>query len=148
MSKEIKNHELSVEKMKELSITSDSSMSIYKLLLKNKIEHHHHVQKIIWITAGLFIILSLVCAGWYSTYKKLDGYIANDTKYWELRLDTANRGLQSYLDFTDSLYNVNPVLRNIVLLKEENNRINYERLQRAKRLKAEAKDLENAAKKK
>ena len=70
MSKEIKNHELSVEKMKELSITSDSGMSIYKLLLKNKIEHHHHVQKIIWITAGLFILLSLVCAGWYSTYKK------------------------------------------------------------------------------
>ena len=61
-------------------------------------------------------------------------------------LATANRGLQSYLDFTDSLYNVNPVLRNIVLLKEENNHINYERLQRAKRLKAEAKDLENAAK--
>ena len=107
MSKEIKNHELSVEKMKELSITSDSSMSIYKLLLKNKIEHHHHVKKIIWITAGLFILLSLVCAGWYSTYKKLDGYIANDTKYRELRLNTANRGLQSYLDFTDSLYNVN-----------------------------------------
>ena len=108
MSKEIKNHELPVEKMKELSITLDSSMSIYKLLLKNKIEHHHHVQKIIWITAGLFIILSLVCAGWYSTYNKLDGYIANDTKYRKLRLDTANRGLQSYLDFTDSLYNVNP----------------------------------------
>ena len=40
------------------------------------------------------------------------------------------------------------MLRNIVLLKEENNRINYEMLQRAKRLKAEAKDLENAAKKK
>ena len=61
----------------------------------------------------------------------MDGYIANDTKYRELRLDTANRGLQSYLDFTDSLYNVNPVLRNIVFHKEENNRINYEKLQRA-----------------
>ncbi len=126
----------------------DTSISVYKELVKNKIVHHHHVPKVIWITAGLFVAFALVCAGWYSTSNKLDGYIANDTKYRQLRLDTANRSLQSYLDLTDSLYNLDPDVRNIVIKAEERNRKNFERLQKAEHLKAEAKELEKEVRKK
>jgi hypothetical protein len=42
-----------------------------------------------WIAAGLFVAFSLVCTGWFYTYKKLNEQIANDTKYRQLKLDTA-----------------------------------------------------------
>ena len=54
-----------------------------------------------------------------STSDKLDGYLASDTKYRQLRLDTANTPLQSYLDVMDSLYNTRTDMRKIVLQKEE-----------------------------
>ncbi len=95
--------------------------------------------KIILISAGLFITLALVSSGWYMTSSKLDGYIANDTKYRQLRLDTSIRSLQHYLDRIDSMYDARPDMRKIVLETEEKNRKNFERLEKAERLKEEAK---------
>ena len=86
--------------VEELTACLHTSILVYNELVKNKILHHHHVPKLICITAGLSIVVTLVCAGWYSTSNKLDEYIANDTKYRQLRLDTAYKGLQSYLDMT------------------------------------------------
>lgn len=85
--------------------------------------------------------------GWYLTGSRLAGYIANDTKYRYLRLDTAQKGLQFYLYHIDSLYATYPDLRKKMLQTEEQYRINFERLQRAERLKAEAKDLEKSVRK-
>ncbi len=62
-------------------------------------------------------------------------------------MDTANRPLQFYLDYTDSMYNLDPDVRSIVLKAEERNRRNFERLQRAEHLKIEAEELEQAVKK-
>ncbi len=76
------------------------------------------------------------------TSKRLAGYKANDTKYRMLRLDTVHYRLQFFLDRADSLYRVDPDLRKSVLETEEQRRINFERLQRAERLKEEAKKLE------
>jgi hypothetical protein len=103
--------------------------------------HHHHIPKLIWISAGLFIALCLVCT-------KLDGFIANDTKYRHLRLDTAHKSLQLYLDQLDSVYKAHPDFREKVLEREEEYRLNFERLRKAERLKKEAKNLEKAAGKK
>lgn len=108
--------------------------------------YQHHVPNIIWIAAGLFIVLSLVCSGWYSTSQKLDSYIANDTKYRQLRLDTAQRSLQHYLEQVDSLYDVWPGMRKAILKAEEKKRESFERLQKAERLKKEAEELEMKAK--
>lgn len=144
---EVKTNYFSSKTLEEFTETINESIGIYKELVKRKIVHHHHVPKVIWITAGLFIAFALVCAGWYSTSNKLDGYIANDTKYRQLRLDTANQPLQSYLNYADSLYNLDPDVRNNVIKSEEINSNNFERLQRAERLEAEAKELESAVKK-
>jgi hypothetical protein len=115
---------------------------------KTKVEHHHHVSHLIWITVGLFFTLCLTGSSWYLTAGQLKTYMGNDTKYRWLRLDTVHRDLQLYLDKTDSLYNADPEMQKKVLETEEKYRINSERLERARRLKEEARELEKAAGKK
>jgi threonyl-tRNA synthetase len=145
---EFKNNQFPVEKVQDLSAKLDKSISLLKQPVKKEILHHHHVPKIILISSVLFIALALVCSGWYLTAGKLDSYIANDTKYRQLRLDTSLKSLQHYLDLVDSLYDARPDMRKIVLETEEKNRENFERLEKAARLKVEAKDLEMMVKKK
>ncbi|OQP58844.1 hypothetical protein A3860_39230 [Niastella vici] len=70
--------------------------------MENKVIHHHHVPKIVWVSAILFVVLCLVCSGWYSTVQKLDQYQTNDLKYRYLKLK-ANPALHRILVLTDSL---------------------------------------------
>ncbi|SDX68546.1 hypothetical protein SAMN05444410_1263 [Hydrobacter penzbergensis] len=111
----------------------------------SKVIHQHHVPKLIWISAGLFVGICLVCSGWYVTTSKLNSFIANDTKYRQMRLDTTHKSLQLYLDRLDSLYETYPNMREKVLETEEEHRLNFERLQKAERLRTEAKNLEKSA---
>jgi hypothetical protein len=145
---DVKNSNFPTEKVQDLSSRLDLSISLLKLPVKKEISHHHHIPKIILISIGLFIALALVCSGWYITSNKLDGYIANDTKYRQLRLDTSLKNLQHYLDRVDSMYNVRSDMRKNVLETEEKNRENFERLERAQKLKEEAGELEKVVKKK
>ena len=115
---------------------------------KQEVVHHHHVPRIIFGTILLAVILCLVCAGWFYTTRKSDGFIANDTKYRALKLDTAIHPLQKYLDRLDSVSAVHPDLRNNVLQKEQEYLDNFYRVQKALRLKEEARKLEKEAGKK
>jgi hypothetical protein len=65
-----------------------------------------------------------------------------------MRLDTTQRSLQIYLDRIDSLYDTHPDMRKVILKAEKQKRINFERLERARHLKAEAKALGKAAREK
>ena len=51
-----------------------------------EVRYSHHVPKIILIAAGLFLVLSLVCAGGYMTAGKLEQYEDGDIKYRYLKL--------------------------------------------------------------
>ncbi|MCF3110612.1 hypothetical protein LL912_17635 [Niabella sp. CC-SYL272] len=117
-----------------------------------KLEHHHHVHKIIVATGVLFIAVCLLCCGWYNTYQKLEQFQGNDTKYRLMRLDTAFTPLQRYLDKVDQAYTNNSGLRDSVITKEEENRKNmgllqeaYNRVKEAEKLKSEAGKLRKAA---
>jgi hypothetical protein len=143
----IKKNNLPLEKMQQFTAKLDNGIRILRHPVETKVIHHHHIPKLIWVTVGLFIALSLVCAGWYVTGNKLDSYIANDTKYRYLRINTAEKGLHHYLDRVDSLGQSNINLRETVLKTEEKNREDFERLQKAERLKAEVRELENKVKK-
>jgi hypothetical protein len=91
------------EKIQEFSGKLTSVVELLRQPIENKVQHHHHVPQIIWVAAGLFIVLCLTCSGWYMTAAKLDQYREADTKYRYLYLkgdDTVHRTL-----FTlDSLY--------------------------------------------
>jgi hypothetical protein len=148
----VRDHLMSIS-FPEKSINDLSArISSNSLLLKHPVEarilHQHHFPKISWIAAGLWVVLSLSIAGLYVTNSKLNAYIANDTKFRHLRLDTANKRLQIALEREDSLYYSNPDFRKIVIKTEENYLHDFERLRKADRLKAEAKDLERKVKEK
>ncbi len=132
----------SINKLDELTKRLDESIYFLKLPPQNKVVHQHHVPKIIWIATGLFIVLALVCAGWYNTYNKLDASIANDSKYRYLKLDTANKKLQLYMFMLDSCYAANINFRSKVISSEEQNLKNLALLQKAYELKSQAKNLE------
>lgn len=142
---DIKEATLLPEKLDHFSNRLELAENFLKQSATSKVIHHHHVPKLIWVSAGLFIVLYLVCSGWYVTAGKLSYFIANDTKYRYLRLDTVHKSLQLYLDRLDSLYKIQPDMREKVLETEEEYRLNFERLQKAKRMKIEAENLEKAA---
>lgn len=131
-----------------LNMQMEKLISQLNTIPDHKVLHHHHVPKIIWATAGLMIALCIVCIGWFYTSKKLDGFIASDTKYRALRLDTSHKFFQQYLDFVDSVYIINPDMRNVILQKEEEYEMNFKRMQKALELKEEAEKLEKAEVKK
>ena len=110
-----------------------------------KLQHHHHVNKIIITTGVLFIAVCLLCCGWYNSSQKLGQFQENDTKYRLIRLDTAFTPLQRYLDKVDQVYTNNPGLRDSVITKEEENRRNFERLEKADRMNREADKLRSGA---
>lgn len=136
----------SMDRLDEFGKRLDEGIHFLKLSPQNKVVHQHHVPKIIWIAAGLFIVLALVCAGWYNTYNKLDASIANDSKYRYLKLDTANKNLQRYMFLVDSFYAADVNFRSKVIYSEERNLKNLALLQKAYQLKSEVKDLEKRVK--
>ncbi len=138
---EIKTIQFPTKEMLELSVRLKVAISLLAQPAERKVLHHHHIPKIIWIAAGLFLILCLTSSGWYMTTDKLNMYTASDTKYRYLKLDTASRGLQKNLDLADSLYKSNPDLRQMVLETEEINRKHLEMLQKANQMENEATDL-------
>lgn len=145
---EIKKAHFPVREMQEFSKQLTIGVKLLREPVTVKTWHHHHIPKLVWITAGLFLTMCLVSAGWYMTGQRLERYIANDTKYRLLRLDTARHPLQLSLNRADSLYRVDPDLRKSVSETEEQRMVNFERLQKAARLKDEAKSLEEAARRK
>ena len=142
---DVRINSLQQETTQKLSDQLELVTTLLKHPVSNKVMHHHHIPKLIWISVGLFVAFSLVCSGWYVTSSKMNSFINNDTKYRWIRLDTSQRSLQLYLDRVDSLYNKLLNMRKNVVETEEEYRLNFERLQRAERLKAEAKELEKIA---
>lgn len=142
---DIKGASLMPDKLLQFSNRLELATELLKQPPVNKVVHHHHIPKLIWISVGLLIVLCLVCSGWWVTSTKLDGFVASDTKYRHLRLDTAHKSLQLYLDQLDSVYKAHPDFREKVLETEEEYRLNFERLRKAERLKTKAKILEKAA---
>jgi hypothetical protein len=148
LKQSIKDSSISDKSITALITQTDTLITKLNTTPVHKILHHHYVPKIVWATAALMITICIVCSGWYYTGKKLGSFIANDTKYRALRLDTSQRFLQQYLDYIDSVYNKNPDMRNVVIQKEKEFETNFYRMQKAMQLKEEAKRLERAAGKK
>ncbi|MFL9485744.1 hypothetical protein ACI6Q2_23400 [Chitinophagaceae bacterium LWZ2-11] len=96
---------------------------------ENKTVHHHHLQKPVWVCAGLCIMLMSASVGWYTAYQKLDTYIANDTKYRSVKL-IENARLQWLLHKTDSLYRTNKSMRDSVIAQEEERQYRFKIIER------------------
>lgn len=106
------------KQMEELSGNLATHTALLKQPVENKVVHHHHMPKLIWASAALFIVLCLVFCGWYNTGQKLDEYQANNFKYRYLKLRN-NPALHQLLVITDSLYQINPEFGKAVLHGED-----------------------------
>jgi hypothetical protein len=135
------------KEMSELSGRLITCIELLKRPDERKIIHHHHVTKIIWISVGLFLVLCLASTAWFNTYNELELYKSNDTKYRYLKLKSFG-GLRKSLNFIDSLYQVDPKMREYVIAKEEQNQRDFEMMNRALQMEKEAKKLEKKVNKK
>jgi DNA repair exonuclease SbcCD ATPase subunit len=136
------------EDMRQLSENLTAGILLIKYPPPQKVLHEHHVPKLLWIAAGLLLALCITCSGWFRAARKLNGFIANDTKYRWLRLDTTRRNFQIFLQEADSLYRTQRDLRETVIETENRYLENIGRLEKAGRLKEEAKELEKKAREK
>jgi hypothetical protein len=102
------------EKIQEFSRKLTLAIDLLGQPVENKVQHHHHVPKIIWVAAGLFITLCLTCSGWYMTAAKLDQYRAADTKYRYLYLE-GDSNMRQILYSVDSLYRSGFAMRDSVI---------------------------------
>ena len=145
LDEHLHNEPISEDRISALTMKMDMLINKLATTPANKVLHHHHVPGIIWGVILLAIILCMVCAGWLYTYRKLDDFIANDTRYRALRLDTALQPLRQYLDRVDSVYATNSGMRDEVIKKEQEYQDNFYRVQKALRLREEARKLEKEA---
>lgn len=131
------------KQMDELSGNLATGVALLKQPVENKVIHHHHVPKIIMVSAALFIALCLAFCGWYNTSQQLDQYRANDYKYRFLKLRN-NPALHQLLLFTDSLCQTNPSFTDEVLHGEDSIRQMIQQLVNAK--EREVKELKKKMK--
>ena len=142
--KELIKSTIPVEILAVFSSRLNKNSQLLEQAAKNKVHHHHHIPKLIWITAGLFLAVALVVSGWYATTQKANEYMANDTRYRYIKLDTTQKYLQAYLYRVDSLFKTMPDMRKHVFEEEKRLRENFEKLQKAEALRVEAKGLERS----
>ena len=103
ISTSVKSQQFPTRQIERLSTQLETAMIFFKHPIETRTQHHHHFTGIIWATAGLFLILCLVCTGWYMTADSLKAYKANDTKFRNLKL-TAPVSLLQHLWQLDSDY--------------------------------------------
>jgi uncharacterized coiled-coil protein SlyX len=109
-----------------------------------KVIYRHQLTNVIYLVIVLIGAVGLLSMGWYKTSDKLDQYKANDTKYRYLKLNDT-KSLQRTLAAADSLYRVNPHLRDSVQEQEEWNQQQLEMLQEALQQEQNAKELREKA---
>ena len=105
------------------------------LLLKNpgtqKIIHHHHASRLLWVVAGLFLILLFCSTRWYLSVEKLDAYTAGDIKYRYMK-QKGNTQLIQMLYYLDSLQLTAYHMKDSVVLWENQEQQAFELSQKLK----------------
>jgi hypothetical protein len=96
-----------MERLQKFFTALEITAHLLRHPVPSKVEHHHHLPRLTWIAAGLFLALCLVCSGWYITARTSEQYQANDIKYRRLKL-TADSASRRYLYRLDSLYLLDP----------------------------------------
>lgn len=136
-----------VQEMKELSKNVTEYRKQLSQPVHNSVRHHHHFPKIAWITAVFFVALLIVCPGWYMTETALKAYKANDTKYRYLKLNP-NKALMQLLFYIDSIYRLDPDMRDSVIQKEEDISRLFVLEREAESMKKETEELKRKVKRK
>ncbi|MGN7721759.1 hypothetical protein [Chitinophaga sp. 22620] len=108
--------------------------------------HRHHVPKLVWMSAGLFLVLAMVIMGWFSCWQRLADYRSSDTKLRYLWLQH-DRTVLRWVHVADSLELAGPDrLRDTVKKEEAARERRWQLLKQARQKEAEAMELRSRAK--
>jgi hypothetical protein len=108
--------------------------------------HHHHLLKGIWISIGLFLLLTVLTPSLINTRNDLKVYEANDIKYRHLKVNSDTASLRLLFKI-DSLFLANPETFTKETIQEENRIAERARLlRRARDKEREGKELIKKAK--
>ncbi len=129
--------------------TLSQNLEINNDLLKRppmqEIEHHHHINAGLIVSACLFLLLVLGGAWLFNTRSILQAYRAGDIKYRYIQLQ-AGKQLRPFLSEIDSLYHARPqAFRDSVLQWEEERHRIAAMLHEAREKEEEASQLRNRA---
>ena len=108
-------------------------------------EHKIKITATVWIWIAMVLVTAVAVALAVNAIGNKRELVRNDTKYRMLQLDTANKPLQAYLIYVDSVYRNRDEIRDWVLKEQETMTENLERLNRAERLEKDAKNLRKKA---
>lgn len=131
--------------LRQLNANLNKAIGYLSQPVVNKVEHHHHVPKIVIISAILLAVICLMIAGWYNTYQHLEQYRENDTKYRFLKVQH-NKPLQNLLFKTDSIYKFQSDMRDDVIRKEDSILDRFKRMQELEAKEKEVKDIKEKLK--
>jgi hypothetical protein len=131
--------------LRQLNINLNKTIGYLSQPVVNKVEHHHHIPKIVIVSAVLFAVICLIIAGWYNTYLHLEQYKENDTKYRFLKVQH-NKPLHNLLFKTDSLYKLHSDMRDNVIRKEDSILDRFKRMQELEAKEKEVKDIKEKLK--
>ncbi len=122
-----------MEKLQGFFKSLDIAVNLLRHPAESKVQHHHHFPKIAWITSGLFLILCLVCSGWFMTARRIEQHRAGDIKYRHLKL-ICDSAMLRYLWRLDSIYLADPdkMQKDV----EDQERLKQERLELIDQLQA------------
>lgn len=125
------------EEMQELTYQLTIVANLLRLPPKKEVSHHHHINKGIWISVGLLVIVMVQFTLLSKAWSKKEGQEASDLKYRYLKL-YADTGSQRLLFHVDSVYlqDKDEFKKNV--MREEDRRLELFNLQQ----QIEAKDRE------
>ena len=147
LAKELKESTTEATKLQASSHLLSREMTGLKQQLSRPVahRHHHYVSKLAWISAGLFLTLSVVMMGWFSSWQRLADYRSSDTKLRYLRLQH-NKTVLQWVHIADSLDLAGPdQLRDSVRMEEAVRERRRQLLEQARQKEDEASELRNRA---
>ncbi|HWJ28876.1 MAG TPA: hypothetical protein VNS32_20195 [Flavisolibacter sp.] len=136
------------EEMQELTYQLTIVANLLRLPPKKEVSHHHHINKGIWISVGLLVIVMVQFTLLSKAWSKKEGQEASDLKYRYLKL-YADTGSQRLIFHVDSVYlqDKDEFKKNV--MREEDRRLELFNLQQQIEAKdREVKELKEKAKKK
>lgn len=134
------------EEMRELSANMATTNALLKQPVKQKVIHHHYMDKALWAVAILFNVVVVLCVFLSNARDQISENRESDIKYRHIKLSN-DKNLRSLLQQTDSLYFADPAqMQKDVIREEERRKEQAELIQQAEEKENEAKRLKEKAK--
>lgn len=133
------------EEMRELSTDLVITNALLKQPVKQKVIHHHYMDKALWVAAILFNVVVMLVIFLSNARDQISENRESDIKYRHIKLSN-DKNQRNILQQTDSLYLADPAqMQKDVIREEERRKEQADLIQQAEEKENEAKRLKEKA---